>query len=225
MASGMQALHEYEKPRPSGVTATGADLADLRFRTLIGERGWSELPGPVQRRFSKRIAPDEAVFYRGRVTETRLSRSGRLLAFLARLIGAPLPKRDGATGPAVVTVTEDPSFGGQSWTRIYGSAGRAPQVIHSVKRFRGKTGLEEYVGYGIGMALTVSVEDGAIHFRSDHYFVELGRMRLRLPAALTPCTMLIVHREEGNGEFTFRLSLRHARLGLLVSQLAYFEDA
>ncbi len=67
---------------------------------------------------------------------------------------------NGATGPALVAVVEDERLGGQSWTRLYARPGRFPQTIHSAKRFRGPTGLEEYVGYGIGMALRVTVEDG-----------------------------------------------------------------
>ena len=104
------------------------------------------------------LAPEDALFYRGKVVATELSRAGRLLAFLARAIGSPLPLTDGATGPALVVVTEDARLGGQSWTRIYTRAGRLPQTVHSAKRFRGPTGLEEYVGYGIGMALKVTVE-------------------------------------------------------------------
>ena len=155
---------------------------------------------------------------------TDLSRAGRLLAFLARAIGSPLPPTDGATGPALVVVTEDVHLGGQSWTRIYTRTGRHPQTVHSAKRFRGPTGLEEYVGYGIGMALKVTVEDAALVFHSDHYFLALRHWRLRLPRLLEPGKMCITHRDEGSGAFSFRLALTHPLLGRLVHQLAYFLD-
>jgi hypothetical protein len=162
--------------------------------------------------------------YRGQVVATKLSTGGSVLAFLARAIGSPLPLTDGATGPALVAVVEDSRLGGQNWTRIYARPGRFPQTSHSTKRFRGPTGLEEHVGCGIGMALQVSVEDGALCFRSEHYFLELGRLRLRLPRWLQPGNMLITHREEGGGTFSFSLSLTHPALGTLIHQLAYFCD-
>src|SRR5690606_25113468 len=100
-------------------------LADTRFRTLVGEAAWAELPADVRRRFSKRLAPGESAVYRGAVTATELSRAGRVLSFLARAIGAPLPLDNGATGPALVLVMEDEKLGGQSWTRIYARPGRS----------------------------------------------------------------------------------------------------
>jgi hypothetical protein len=208
-----------ERQEPAAAT-----LADLRFRALVGEEAWSELPAPVQRRFSKRLVPGAMLLYRGEVVATRLSTGGRILSFLARAIGAPLPLSDGATGAALVAVAEDSRLGGQCWTRIYARPGRVPQTIHSTKRFRGPTGLEEHVGCGIGMALKVTVEDGALYFRSQHYFVELGRLRLRLPRWLEPGDMQITHREEGAGTFAFSLSLTHPLLGTLIHQLAYFCD-
>lgn len=207
--------------RPTSAPAT---LSDARFRTLVGEEDWARLPEPVRRRFSKCPAPGEMLLYRGTVVATELSRAGRFLALLARAIGSPLPLADGATGPALVAVVEDERLGGQSWTRIYARPGRSPQVIHSAKRFRGSTGLEEHVGRGIGMALCVSVEDGALVFCSDHYYVALGAWRWRWPKALEPGRMQVTHREEGGGAFSFRLALTHPLLGRIVHQLACFHD-
>jgi hypothetical protein len=197
---------------------------DLRFRALLGEAAWARLPDAVCRRFSKCLAPDQALIYRGQVVVTELSRWGRILAFLTRAIGSPLPLTDGTKGPALVVVTEDELLGGQSWTRIYTRTGRRPQTVHSAKCFRGPTGLEEYVGYGIGMALKVTVEDSALVFRSDHYFLTVGARRMRLPQLLMPGEMCITHRDEGEGTFSFRLTLTHPQLGCLVHQLAYFVD-
>ncbi|MEW5964729.1 MAG: DUF4166 domain-containing protein [Pseudomonadota bacterium] len=201
-----------------------APLRDLRFRALVGERAWSGLPAAVRARFSKRLAPGEIALYKGAVVATELSRIGRVLAFLARVIGAPLPLTDGATGPAVVAVTEEPSLGGQIWSRSYARAGRFPQVVHSAKRFRGPTGLEEHVGGGIAMMLVVSVEASALVFRSAGYVLELGRLRIRLPRLLEPGVMTITHRDLGSGRFAFELALDHPRIGRLLHQLAIFSD-
>lgn len=209
---------------PSTAPVNEPDVTDLRFRTLLGEEAWARLPEPVRRRFSKRWQPGDMVIYPGRVVVTELSRAGRVLAFLTRAIGAPLPLVNRATGPAVVAVTENATLGGQTWTRTYARPGRFPQVIHSAKRFSGPTGLEEYVGYGFGMTLRVTEENGALVFRSERYFFEIGHLRLTIPRFAEPGAMKIVHRDEGGGQFSFRLTLSHPLLGRLVHQLAYFRD-
>lgn len=215
-----------------GIDAAASHFAppDNRFRDLVGEASWAQLPPAVRRRFSKCIKPNEAVLYTGHVIETRLSRVGRLLSVLARAIGSPLPGPDGNTGAAAVSVMQDERTGHQNWTRTYERSGQFPQVVHSMKRFSGPTGLEEYVGAGIGMSLGLTVENRTMVFRSCHYFIELGRFRLRLPQALSPGVMEIVHRDEpGYGAlsnaFSFRLTLTHPLFGCLVHQLAYFKEA
>lgn len=209
----------------TGVPAPNASPpVDLRFRTLIGEEAWGELPPAVCARFSKFIGPETRIVYSGNVVETDLSRLGWLLAVLAHVIGSPLPRTNGATGEAVVAVASD-GRGGQSWRRTYTDPVRGRQTITSAKRFRGPTGLEEYVGGGIGMALRLSVENGALVFRSDHYFLEVGPLRLKLPGFLAPGRMEICHRDEGNGRFSFSLELRHPWVGRLLYQLAVFADS
>lgn len=212
----------------SQADAPPADLdtgvIDLRFRALVGEDGWSRLPAAVQRRFSKRLPAGAVLLYSGAVLETRLSRFGKVLSFLARLVGAPLPLEDGMTGAATVAVMENAGLGGQSWTRTYARAGKFPQVIHSAKCFAGSTGLEEHVGNGIGMSLSVTEQDGMLSFRSVRYFLAWGRMRVPVPRFLEPGTMEVVHKDEGGGAFLFTLVLRNRWLGVLVQQTARFRD-
>jgi hypothetical protein len=200
-------------------------LADLPFRDLLGEASWATLPVSVRRRFGKRLSGGASVVYRGVVVTMRMNITGRMLAQLARLVGGPLPYDLTSLGqPAVVSVTEDIAGDGQFWIRQYGRAAGFPQVIHSSKRFDGPTGIEEYIGAGIGIALRVSADRDRLTFESDHYFLQAGRWRLRLPAWMRPGRLTITHRDLGTNRFLFSLSLKSRLFGELVYQDALFQD-
>jgi hypothetical protein len=213
-------------PETGSVAEAGRDnaLCDLRFRALLGAAAWARLPAAVRARFSKRLQPGLAITYAGRIIHSRRTWAGRILAGLARAIGAPLPLHDDLGMAAVVTVTEDAASGGQFWMRQYDRERGFPQVIHSSKRFAGPTGLEEYLGAGFGIALTVSADEQALHFHSDHYFVQFGRLRLRLPRFLSPGALTISHVDFGADWFAFVLVLENPLAGVIVSQTGIFRE-
>jgi hypothetical protein len=209
---------------PVSSLAGDESLIDLRFRALLSETEWAALSPPVRRRFSKRLADGRTAIYVGKVQEAWTSRAGWLMVQALRLIGGPLPTSRDTQVPSVVTVTEDVGRGGQVWTRLYARRRGFPQVIHSSKRFAGPTGLEEHVSCGVGMALTVHVDGGALVFRSHQYFVDLGRWRLVLPRWATPGALTVRHMEAGGGRFAFTLEIVHPWLGELVRQSAIFQE-
>lgn len=198
------------------------------FERLLTPGEWRALPSAVRQRFFSGEIGLRPKVYTGRVITTELNRAGRILARLARVIGTPLPDTNGASGAASVTVAGDASCNGQIWTRLYAKRGRFPQVVHSVKRFQGPTGLEEFVGpgatWGIGMTLLLSAKDGALLFRSDRYFIQAGRFRMTVPRMLSPGQMTITHRQMSGGQFQFRLDLEHAWFGTLIQQDCVFHD-
>ena len=220
----LRLVHSAPNPSTALCVSAGAELGDLRFRALLGAEAWGRLPAAVRKRFSKRLSERRAAVYAGEIVETRMSRLGWLLAQVGRLIGGPLPLSRDAEVPATVMVTEDGANGGQIWTRIYGRHRGFPQVIHSSKRFQGPTGLDEYIGHGVGMALTVYADDYAIHFRSDHYFLHLLGRRFQLPKWLSPGTVTVSHIDFGAGQFAFVLNLHHPRFGELIHQRGIFHD-
>ena len=212
-------------PFPARAPPSDRDvIGDLRFRALVGEAAWAALPENVRARFGERIADSRSGVYAGEIVECRMNMAGRILAQLCRLIGGPLPLTGDADVPALVSVTEDATSGGQYWTRIYGRHRGFPQVIHSRKCFAGPTGLEEHIGRGVGIALRAEVADGALHFLSDHYFLRLGRLRFRLPRWLAPGRMRVSHIDCRHGLFAFVLRLDHPLFGELIHQTAMFRD-
>lgn len=213
-------LLQLPQPRP----ARDATLHDLRFRALLGSEAWEALPAEVQRRFAKRLSCAQVALYRGLVVEMRMSLLGWTLAQLCRLFGSPLPLDRRVGGGALVSVSEDSRSGGQCWTRIYARPDRFPQVIHSAKRFCGSTGLEEYLGRGLGMALRVEPLSDGIAFVSDHYFLQLWRWRIRLPRFLAPGVTRVTHRQVAGTTFLFGLDLTHSLAGTLIHQEILFDD-
>jgi uncharacterized protein DUF4166 len=205
-----------ERPEPK------SELGDPRFRTLMPAEDWASLPLAIRRRFSRRLAGGQTMVYAGEVLESWMSRAGWWLAQAARLIGSPLPLTRDVHLPSVVTVTE--GMGGQIWTRLYARRNGFPQIVHSSKRFAGPTGLEEYVGRGVGMTLTVYARDGALVFRSKDYFLQLFGRRFLLPSWLTPGALYVTHAELFDGKFSFTLQVFHPRLGLITRQMAIFRE-
>jgi Domain of unknown function (DUF4166) len=217
-APGSPALRPIPEPSPEPIS----ELGDLRFRALMLGEDWASLPPAIRRRFSTRLVGGQTMVYAGEVLESWMSRAGWWLAQAARLIGGPLPLTRDAHVPSVVTVTE--GMGGQIWTRLYARRKGFPQIVHSSKRFAGPTGLEEYVGCGVGMTLTVYARDGALVFRSENYFLQLFGRRFFLPAWLSPGTLYVTHAELFDGKFSFTLQIFHPRFGLITRQMAMFRE-
>jgi hypothetical protein len=219
------AIKPQSSDHPSGTSPDHSlTLGDLRFRALVPDSAWAQLPPAVRHRFSRRLASGDTAVYVGEVLETRMSLLGRWLAQAARVIGSPFPTECGAKLPSVVTVSEDGATSGQNWTRLYVRRSGFPQIIHSCKRFAGPTGLEEHVGHGVGMALTVHVEERSLVFRSHHYFFGVLGRRLRLPMWMKPGDLLVKHTELGDGTFSFTLDLSHPTFGGLIHQYAIFRE-
>jgi len=201
------------------------NLGDIRFRKLLGQEKWNALPAAIRARFGKRVKGGQSTVYRGYIVRTDMNLVGKIIANICRLIGAPLPlDNNNAEAAAIVTVTEDADYKGQFWSRQYNSPHGFPQLIQSSKQFSGPTGLEEYIGYGIGMTLRLAVEDDALAFYSDRYFLRLMRRRILLPKWMSKLALRVGHADHGEGWFEFSLELKHPWFGTLMDQRAMFQD-
>lgn len=195
--------------------------ARVDFMRLVGRRAWGGLAPAVRTRFAHH-PPGLTVGYDGSMT-VRATPLGSLFAHACRLIGTPLAPWTGEAVPVRVEVWTHPK-GGLVWDRIYAFKGRAPVRVSSRKIMDRRGELMEVVRGGLGMMLRVTVEDGALHFRSSGYFLALGRLRLPIPAPLTPGAAHVVHRDEGDGRFRFTMRFVHPLAGETLFQDGVFED-
>ncbi len=194
----------------------------LDFPALLGPDAWARLPAAVQHRFAAHPALGLNTVYDGRMV-VEASLFGRLVSQVCRLIGTPLAPWTGADVPTSVDVHLDPR-GGLVWARTYRFDRRSPVLVSSTKLMTADGELLEVVRGGLGMALSVSVEDGALHFRSRRYFFSLGDLRLPIPGLLTPGRVHVVHRDVGDGRFRFTMDFHHPWFGRTLFQDGVFRD-
>lgn len=195
------------------------------FRRLLGESAWSSLPARVQKRFDHHPRGWRCRYDGTMEVEANLA--GFLIAQLCRLIGTPLAPWTGRAVPTAVDVWVD-GGGALVWDRTYRFGGRRPVLVSSRKLASATGELLEVVRGGLGMALSVTAEDGAVHFRSRFYFATVLGLRVPLPGLLTPGRAHVVHRdssgEEGGGRFRFTLDFQHPWLGRTMFQTGVFAD-
>ena len=192
----------------------------LDLAALVGPAGWARLPAAVRRRFG---VDHGAATYAGRMA-LRCSPVGRAFALLSRLFGSPLSGVTAGAVPTSVRVFDD-GRGGMVWERAFHTAGgRAPHVVRSTKQVGAGGGLLERTDGGLSMALDVFEERGALVFESRRFTLMLGRLRLDVPALLTPGTCRVVHTDLGDGLFRFDLDMIHPLWGHTFHQSGVFAD-
>jgi hypothetical protein len=202
--------------KPQATDACRRDLRwrdDPTYRRLLGEPAWRRLSPAIRLRFGLKPAPGRRLVYQGVMREVRCSRLGALLAHLCRAIGTPLAPYRGRDVPTRVQVFPEARGGGIVWRRVYDFPGRRPSRVVSIKRPDDRAGLVERVGGGFGMILETFERDACLHFRSLGYFWEIAGWRLPLPGLLTPGVTHVVHADEADGRFCFRMTIRHPWLG------------
>jgi hypothetical protein len=193
--------------------------APLDLATLVGAAGWARLPAAVQRRFA---AAHADCTYRGRL-DLRCSRAGRVFALLARAFGGPLAAVDATAVQATVRVHAD-GRGGVVWERRFHCDPANDHLVCSTKELDAGGGLRERVAGGLGMALDVFEEGGALVFQSRHFVLLAGSFSLRLPTLLSPGTCRVTHADLGGGRFRFSLDMVHPWWGRTFHQSGVFAD-
>ncbi len=192
----------------------------LDLRALVGAAGWSRLPAAVQYRFG--VAHANLTF-EGHM-DLRCSFIGHIYAALARVLGGPLTHMNTRAVPTTVRVSDN-DLGGVIWERCFhtGTQGQ-DRTVRSTKEVGADGGLLERTDGGLSMSLDVFEEDGALVFQSRRFWLVLGRLRLPVPALLTPGTCRVAHTDLGAGLFRFTLSMVHPLWGETFHQSGVFAD-
>jgi hypothetical protein len=144
------------------------EFRPLRYETLLGPAAWKGCR-PQCASASRRTKRTGA----GAKT-LHASSCGRWVARLCKLVGSPLPPASDEPVLATVRVEHDPATGGSRWTRRYEFRRRAIE-IRSVKSVDAGGHMIERLPMGLRMDLDLHTDDGALHFVTTGYHLEIPR--------------------------------------------------
>ncbi|MEJ8854062.1 DUF4166 domain-containing protein [Variovorax robiniae] len=205
---------------PLRSNGASAPVAPLDLPALVGAAGWARLPAAVQRRFA---AGHADVTYIGHM-DLHCSRIGRLYARVAHLFGGPLTRINADAVPTTVRVSDN-GRGGVVWERSFHRGGiGGDRIVRSTKEIGADGGLLERTDGGLSMSLDVFEEAGSLVFRSRRFQLVWGRVRIAVPALLTPGVCRVAHTDLGEGRFRFTLTMVHPLWGETFRQTGVFTD-
>jgi hypothetical protein len=202
---------------------TGPSEGEL-FKRILGAE-WSKLHHDIQVRFARNPAPNKPLIFRGMMSELRCSTAGKILAYITKpmINGALIPFSD-TNFPVDIKVYAKPDSRAIIKQRIYRLHGRKPIQFASHMQESEKGEVLEYVGMGLGMKLILHVHEGDLYFTSDGYFWEIRGRRMPIPGIFTPGKTFLCHRNEGPGQFSIRIEIKHCLFGTTFLQVGVFYD-
>ena len=196
------------------------------YQALLPNEHWEALPRAVKRRFGAEACEDrkEPKIYVGYIITHRQNWAGKLLAQIIRPFGAPLPLDTKEGDATIVSVLDNATGNGQIWSRLYARQAGVPQVIQSTKTFSGPTGLEEFIGLGLSIPLALHATNRGLEFKSSTIRLNMLGRTITSPRQICAGLLKVVHRDEGDDEFTFIMSLEHPVFGDLMYLEARYRD-
>ena len=232
MTAATFARHTAAIPRPAASTRRELVPAPKKQREfhplgvhgihgLLGDEAWHCLPAAVRTRFKE---PTLKVDYVGEFDIVRASLAGRIIAWVCQAIGTPVVPRTGERVAAVIHV--GPVERGASWLREYQWPRGRTCRVHSTKVVSPDGILVEELPAGLRMPLSVYEQRGVLHFISTGYYFEFARrLKIPLPAWLSPGTTHVEHADESNGWFRFTMTVTHPLFGEVFYQTGRFRAA
>jgi hypothetical protein len=99
------------------------------------------------------------------------------------------------------------------WRREITAPNGRTIIFKSRMEYQQANELIEYIGYGFGLFLKVTVEDGKLVYRSNGHLWQIGKIRIQIPDALMLGHSTIMETAVSDNEFELDFRIRHPWFG------------
>ena len=176
------------------------------------KQDWDSLAPVIRAHYGLAPFTTQQIRGEGKMQNVSHSAFAKLLIPFARLVGALIPYQ-GREVPVQVVNRSRPDGPAYYWERVFHFPGRRPFPFPSRMLCSGDHEITEYVRFGFGIRLKLSVKDGAL-VETDHgYVLTLGPISIPLPMNLLMGWASIEESPVSASEFEMRMVLKHPVFG------------
>ncbi len=182
------------------------------MQQALGEQ-WHQLDAIVQRHYV--MAPGAAANMTIHGTMDRVFHSNMAKPFLlpGRIFGALVPYQGTDIPTTVRNWTTSDNTEAMFWHRTLQFPNRPLTEFKSRMEYAGDDEIIEYVRFGLGIRMRMSVEDGALVFTSAGYVWDMGAVRIPIPTWAILGDARIIEKAVSEEAFYMDFTMVHPLLG------------
>ncbi len=183
---------------------------------------WDNLDDIVKRHYAMAPGTPADMTIHGTMDRVFHSNIAKLFLLPGRIFGALVPYQGRDIPTEVRNWTKEDDSKAMFWHRTLQFPGRPLTEFKSRMEYAGGDEIVEYVKYGLGIRMRMSVEDGAMVFTSVGYVWDSGMAQLPIPTWAILGDAQIIERAVSEKEFYIDFTMIHPLFGKTFSYSGTF---
>lgn len=183
---------------------------------------WEQLDRLVQRHYDISPGTSSKMVIEGVMSEVYHSNIAKLFLLPGRLFGALVLYRGRDVPTRVVNRTRTDDRDAMYWHRTFHFSGQNPVVFGSRMVHTRGNEIIEFVRYGMGIRMSLSVQDAALVYKSLGYVWRIGALSIPIPGWALLGNAVIVEKAISDDAFEIEFVIRHPLLGKTFSYEGIF---
>ncbi len=182
------------------------------MQQALGEQ-WERLDDIVKRHYAMAPGIAAQMTIHGSMDRVFHSNIAKLFLLPGRIFGALVPFQGRNIPTEVRNWTRDDNHKAMFWYRTLQFPGKPLTKFKSRMEYAGGDEIIEYVKYGLGIRMRMSVDEGALVFTSAGYIWDTGVARIPIPTWAILGDAQIVERAISEKEFYLDFTMLHPLFG------------
>ncbi len=191
------------------------------MQKALGEQ-WDLLDNIVKRHYEMAPGIPSDMTIHGSMDQVFHSNIAKLFMLPGRVFGALVPYRGIDIPTEVKNWTKGDNRKAMFWHRTLQFPGKPLTEFKSRMEYAGGDEIIEYVKYGLGLCMRMSVNDGALVFTSSGYVWDIGLARIPIPTWAILGDAQIIERAVSDKEFYIDFNMVHPLFGQTFSYSGTF---
>jgi len=191
------------------------------IKQALGDN-WTQLADIVKQHYEITPGASSELTIEGVMDEVYHSTIAKLFLLPGRIFGALVPYKGRNIPTSVRNWTTEDNNKAMFWHRTLDFPDKPPLIFSSrMEHIKGDE-IIEYVRFGMGIRMSISVDNGALVFNSKGYVWNIGGIRLPIPAWLILGDARIIEKATAGNKFYINFEMIHPLMGKTFSYSGTF---